>query len=74
VLNWQQVPHRTSLSRRYKKLSPVLEELVIYLAQASEDLADEMNLSHLYEDKSLFKAQGPIWHQSDRQVGRIPEK
>jgi hypothetical protein len=26
----------------------------------------------LYEDKSLFKAQGPVWHQSDRPAGRIP--
>src|SRR5213593_2598730 len=26
-----------------------------------------------YNQKSLFKAQGPVWHQSDRQAGRIPE-
>ena len=30
--------------------------------------------SDLYEDKSLFKAQGPVWHQSDRAAGRIPDK
>lgn len=74
VLNWQQVPDRTTLSRRYKKLYAVLEMFVVYLAQTSEDLAEELELSHLYEDKSLFKAQGPVWHQSDRQMGRIPEK
>lgn len=28
----------------------------------------------LYTDKSLFKAQGSVWHQSDRQAGRIPDK
>jgi hypothetical protein len=33
-----------------------------------------MDGSHLYEDKSLFKAHGPVWHQSDRQEGHIPEK
>src|SRR3989304_547985 len=25
-------------------------------------------------DKSLFKAQGPVWHQADREAGRIPDK
>lgn len=25
------------------------------------------------EDKSLFKALGPVWHQKDRKAGRIPE-
>src|SRR5947209_4214695 len=28
---------------------------------------------NLSTDKSLCKAQGPVWHQSDRQAGRIPE-
>ena len=74
VLEWKQVPHRTTLSRRYKQLYPVLEDFVVYLAQVSESLGDEMDVSHLYEDKSLFKAQGPVWHQSDRQQGHIPEK
>jgi len=74
VLNWQQVPDRTTLSRRYKTLYAVLEAFAIYLAETSEDLAEETRLSTLYEDKSLFKAHGPVWHQSDRQEGRIPEK
>jgi hypothetical protein len=74
VLEWKQVPHRTTLSRRYKQLYPVLEDFVLYLAQTNEDLGDEMDMSHLYEDKSLFKAQGPVWHQSDRQQDHIPEK
>lgn len=26
------------------------------------------------EDKSLFKARGPVWHQSDRQENRVPEQ
>ena len=28
----------------------------------------------LIEDASLFKALGPVWHQSDRKANRIPEK
>jgi hypothetical protein len=74
VLGWERIPHRTSLSRRYKQLYGVLEEWVVYLGQQSGDLGDELKSRHLYEDASLFKAQGPIWHQSDRQQGRIPPK
>jgi hypothetical protein len=74
VLEWESVPHRTSLSRRYKQLYGVLEELVVYLGQGSGALGDELSTAHLYEDQSLFKAQGAVWHQSDRQQGRIPDK
>jgi hypothetical protein len=37
-------------------------------------LGVEMSTKHLNEDQSLFKAQGAVWHQNDRKVGRIPEK
>lgn len=42
------------------------------VAQYAEDLDPAFNSRELYEDKSLFKAQGPVWHQSDRKAGRIP--
>ena len=74
VLGWSRVPHRTTLSRRYKKLYPVLQALIAFLGQANSDLTPEMSTGHLNEDKSLFKAKGNVWHQSDRQQGRIPEK
>lgn len=74
VLGWESVPHRTSLSRRYKQLYEVLEEFVLYLGQGSGGLGDALSTAHLCEDASLFKAAGPVWHQSDRQQGRIPEK
>lgn len=74
VLEWERIPHRTSLSRRYKQLYGVLEEWVVYLGQESGDWGDELKAAHLYEDQSLFKAQGVVWHQSDRQQGRIPPK
>ena len=74
VLGWSRVPDRSTLSRRYKALYPVLEDLVQFLGQSSAALGDDLKTDHLYEDKSLFKAQGPVWHQSDRQAGRIPDK
>lgn len=74
VLAWEGVPHRTTLSRRYKRLYPLLQEFVLFVGQDSAVLGEEMATRHLYEDKSLFKAQGAVWHQSDRQQGRIPDK
>jgi hypothetical protein len=68
------IPHRTTLSRRYKALGPILEELGAFLGQAVEPLDERFESADLYEDKSLFKAQGSVWHQSDRQAGRIPDK
>jgi len=73
-LGLTQVPHRTTLSRRYKALCPVLAAFIAFIGQDAEALGEEFESHELYEDKSLFKAKGPIWHQSDRKAGRIPEK
>jgi hypothetical protein len=66
------VPHRPTLSRRYKALYPILQDLGAFVGQYAEDLAPAFASHELYEEKSLFKAQGPVWPQSDRQAGRIP--
>jgi hypothetical protein len=73
-LGLPEVPNRTTLSRRYKDLYPVLQDFVAFLGQYAEDLAPQFTSQDLYTDKSLFKAQGPVWHQSDRQAGRLPDK
>ena len=74
VLAWKAVPHRSTLSRRYKALYDVIQAFSAFLGQESEALGVEMSTKHLNEDQSLFKAQGSVWHQSDRKEGRIPEK
>ena len=62
------------MSRRYKALYEVIQAFSAFLGRDSEPLGEEMRTRHLNEDQSLFKAQGSVWHQSDRQVGRIPER
>lgn len=74
LLKWERVPHRTTFSRRYKALYSVLQSFVAFIGQEMPDLGDAFANFHLVEDKSLFKAQGPVWHQSDRKAGRIPDK
>ena len=73
-LGWAQPPDRSTLSRRYKRLYAVLQDFIQFLGATSYPLGDDLKSDHLYEDKSLFKAQGPVWHQRDRQAGRIPDK
>lgn len=80
----QQLPHRSTLSRRFRALAPALEHLVMQMGQWGRDLsvsdstdpapelAPELEGLHLVEDKSLFKACGPVWHQKDRLAGSIP--
>lgn len=74
VLDWETIPHRSTISRRYKALYPVVQAFSAFLGQDSEALGREMSTKHLNEDQSLFKAEGSVWHRSDRQQGRIPEK
>jgi hypothetical protein len=69
-----EVPNRTTLSRRYKDLYPILQDFIAFLGQYAEALDPQFTSQDLYTDKSLFKAQGPVWHQSDRQAGRLPDK
>ena len=74
VLRWESVPDRSTLSRRYKALYPVIQAFSAFLGETSEALGSEMRTKHLNEDQSLFKAEGAVWHQSDRLAGRIPEQ
>ena len=74
LLGFKQVPDRTTLSRRYKRLYPTLQAFIAYLGQWAEGLGPEFDSQVLIEDASLFKAQGPVWHQSDREANRVPEK
>lgn len=67
------VPHRTTLSQRYKALYPVIQQFVAFLGGFGFEIDLAFEGQHLYEDKSLFKALGPVWHQSDRKAGRIPK-
>jgi hypothetical protein len=73
-LGWEQVPHRTTLSRRYKALYEVVQAFVQFIGQDDGELDERLRQRHLVEDKSPFKALGPVWHQQDRRAGRVPAK
>jgi hypothetical protein len=74
ALGLETMPARATLSRRYKALYPVVQDFIAFVGQYAEHLDPRLDSQDLYTDKSLFKAQGPVWHQSDRCAGRLPEK
>jgi len=73
-LQFEQIPHRTTLSRRFKRLYPILQGFIAFVGEWASALSPAFDSRTLIEDGSLFKAQGPVWHQSDREAGRIPER
>jgi len=73
-LGWTSIPHRVTLSRRYKTLYPVLQAFVQFVGQYAREVDARLRQRHLVSDKSLFKALGPVWHEVDRQAQRIPAK
>lgn len=74
VLGFEHIPHRITLSRRYKTLSPTIQAFIAFVGRWAEALHPEFDSRVLVEDASLFKACGPVWHQADRLAGRVPEK
>ena len=68
------MPHRTTLSRRFKQLYETVQMFAIFVGWWAEMLSPVFRSRVLVEDASLFKALGPVWHQSDRKINRIPEK
>ena len=74
TLGWEQIPLCTTIGRRYKRLYELLQLFVLYIGQNRSGLAEQLDQSHLVEDKSLFKARGPVWHERMRKAGRIPPR
>lgn len=70
---FKSVPDRTTLSRRYKQLAPRIEQFIAYLGDLGVSLDTQTPRDVVYEDKSLYKAQGSVWHQKDRKANHIPE-
>ena len=73
LFDWQDIPHRTTLSRRYKALYPIIQDFLQFLGIWAENLDPHFNGRELFEDKSLFKACGPVWHSKDRKKDEVPQ-
>ncbi|MCB8924039.1 MAG: hypothetical protein H6652_00270 [Ardenticatenaceae bacterium] len=52
----------------------VVTAFTAFVGEEVTDWDEAFANRHLAEDKSLFKADLPVWHQSDQREGRIPQK
>ncbi|MCG9133718.1 hypothetical protein J5I95_18765 [Candidatus Poribacteria bacterium] len=66
-------PGHVTLGRRYKALMPKLQAFTEYIAVSRFAKEAGFLQEVVYEDKSLFKAAGPVWHQKDRLKDHLPE-
>ena len=66
-------PSHVTLGRRYKALTTQLQAFTEYIAASQFAKAAGFLQEVVYEDKSLFKAAGPVWHQKDRLKGHLPK-
>ena len=66
-------PSRSTLSRRYKAVFPLLREFCEFIADWSVLKGYGFSHTLVYEDKSVFKAAGPVWHKKDRAKNHIPK-
>ena len=66
-------PSHVTLGRRYKTLMPKLKAFTEYVAASRFATEAGFLQQVVYEDKSLFKAAGPVWHQKDRLNDHLPE-
>lgn len=73
-LGFTTIPKRATLSRRYKALYNVIQRLVPFICQWSSPLGEDFSTEVVYEDKSLFKAKGPVWHKKDMANNVVPDK
>jgi len=73
-LGFTAIPKRATLSRRYKALYHVIQQLVPFITQWSSPLGEDFSTEVVYEDKSLFKAKGPVWHKKDMENNVVPKK
>jgi hypothetical protein len=70
-LGWSKVPHRTTLSRRFKALPKQLCALIAELYQKFVTAA-QIHQEVMSVDSSLMQAQGNVWHKKDRDAGVVP--
>jgi hypothetical protein len=76
ALEFKRLPHRTTIGRRLIGLVPEAEAQIAALGQRIvvevKPEAAQSEVSAL--DGRMYKAVGPLWHQKDREEGRIPAR
>lgn len=74
ALEFEPLPHRTTIGRRLAGLVPEAEQQIALLGQVIVEQVtptdDQTEVSAV--DGRMYKAQGPRWHKKDRLKGLVP--
>jgi hypothetical protein len=73
IIGFETLPSRSTLSRRYKQLEKALQDFIKFIAHWAKELDELFGSDILFEDKSLFKAKGNVWHIQDQKENIIPK-
>ncbi len=60
MLGWSQVPHRTTIARRYKALYEVVQEFILFIAQYAPELSEQ------FEPSASGRGQEPLQSAGSR--------
>lgn len=72
LLELENIPDRTTLSRRAKVIHKKLKEIITFLGLFyCRMFKNALLISSL--DSSLLRSAGPLWHKKDRNKGLIPD-
>ena len=71
LVRLEKIPHRTTLSRRFKTLHKSLSNLLRQLHERFV-LLGHTDSSVLSVDSTLMHANGNLWHANDRKAGKLP--
>ncbi len=67
------IPVRTTISRRYKSLENHLLKLIEFISLSVNYIDKQFETKHQFVDKSLYKAEGNLWHSKDQKNGTVPK-
>lgn len=67
-------PSRKTLRRRFLALPTLIQSFMPALAQEAHSLDERFGFRIAFVDKSLFRANGGLWHKRHRKTGEVPHR
>lgn len=66
ILGFQTIPDRTTLSKRWKQEYVFIKTFIEFIGEKASEINTLFSTEVLYEDSSVFRSMGNLWHAPDR--------
>lgn len=70
-LGFRTIPDRTTLSKRWKEEYFFIQKFIEFIGEKATDIDDKFSNDVLYEDSSVFRSMGNLWHAKDRLIDPV---